>query len=93
MIVLETNLVSEVMTSPPAQSVREWLNRQAAGSLYLTTIWIAEIEFGLMVLPEGSHRRLLASRFGQFVELAFGARILPFDEPAAHLFGEIQVER
>jgi predicted nucleic acid-binding protein len=93
MIVLDTNVVSEFMTSPPAQSVREWLNKQAAGGLYLTTISIAEIEFGLMVLPEGNRRRLLASRFEQFVELAFGERILPFDEPAAHLYGEIRAER
>jgi predicted nucleic acid-binding protein len=93
MIVLDTNVVSEFMTSPPAQSVREWLNKQAAGGLYLTTISIAEIEFGLMVLPEGNRRRLLASRFEQFVELAFGEHILPFDEPAAHLYGEIRAKR
>lgn len=93
MIVLDTNVVSEFMTSPPAPSVREWLNSQASGALYLTTISIAEIEFGLMVLPEGNRRRLLASRFEQFVELAFGERILVFDESAAHLYGQIRAER
>lgn len=93
MIVLDTNVVSEFMTSPPAPSVREWLNSQATGTLYLTTISIAEIEFGLMVLPEGNRRRLLATRFEQFVELAFGERILAFDEPAAHLYGRIRAER
>jgi predicted nucleic acid-binding protein len=61
--------------------------------LYLTTISIAEIEFGLMVLPEGNRRRLPASRFEQFVELAFGERILAFDEPAAHLYGRIRADR
>ncbi|MEY6432380.1 type II toxin-antitoxin system VapC family toxin [Thioalkalicoccus limnaeus] len=93
MIVLDTNLVSEFMTSPPAPAVRAWLNSQATGALHLTTISIAEIEFGLMALPEGNRRRLLASRFEQFVELAFGERILVFDEPAAHLYGRIRAER
>jgi predicted nucleic acid-binding protein len=93
MIILDTNVVSEFMTSPPAHSVRQWLNAQASGGLYLTTISIAEIEFGLMVLPEGKRRQFLASRFEQFVELAFSERILPFDEPAAHLYGRIRAER
>jgi predicted nucleic acid-binding protein len=93
MIVLDTNVVSDFMTSPPAPSVRQWLNAQASGGLYLTTVSIAEIEFSLTVLPEGKRRRLLASRFEQFVELAFGERILPFDEPAAHLYGRLQAAR
>jgi len=93
MIVLDTNVVSEFMTSPPAPSVRAWLNNQATGGLYLTTISIAEIQFGLLALPEGNRRRPLAARFEQFVELAFGERILAFDEPAAHLYARIRAER
>ncbi|MCF7996041.1 MAG: type II toxin-antitoxin system VapC family toxin [Chromatiaceae bacterium] len=61
--------------------------------MYLTAVSIAEIEFGLLALPKGNRRRLLAARFEQFVEVAFGERVLAFDEPAAHLYGRIRAER
>lgn len=81
------------MTSPPASSVLEWLNAQDAMSLYLTTISIAEIGFGLRVMPKGKRRRLLEERFEQFVATAFEFRILSFDEAAARIYGEIKAYR
>jgi len=92
-IVLDTNIVSELMTSPPAGSVLDWLNAQDASTLYLTTISIAEISFGLRVMPDGRRRQLLAGRFEQFLAAAFESRILPFDEEAARAYGEIRGHR
>jgi len=93
MIVLDTNVVSEFMTSPPARPVQEWLNAQDAASLHLTTISIAEISFGLRALPDGRRRQLLADRFEEFLAAAFESRVLPFDEDAARAYGEIRGHR
>ena len=89
MIILDTNVVSEFMTSPPASAVLNWLNAQETTSLFLTTITIAEIGFGLRTLPKGKRRDLLTERFEQFVTTAFEQRILPFDEDAARVYGEV----
>ena len=89
MIILDTNVVSEFMTSPPANPVLNWLNAQVTTSLYLSTITIAEIGFGLSVMSAGKRRRLLSERFERFVATAFDQRILSFDESAARAYGEI----
>ncbi|MBL4826343.1 MAG: type II toxin-antitoxin system VapC family toxin [Spongiibacteraceae bacterium] len=93
MIILDTNVVSEFMTSPPASQVLNWLNEQDVTSLYLSTITIAEIGYGLRAMPEGKRRRLLSERFEQFVDAAFTQRILSFDEVAARVYGEIMCQR
>lgn len=93
MIILDTNVISEFMTSPPAAPVLDWLNAQEVADLYITTISIAEICYGLRVLPEGKRRRLLEERFDQFVEMAFSSRILAFDEKAARIYGDMMGER
>lgn len=90
MIIIDTNIISEFMTSPPAAPVLDWLNAQNTMSLYMTTISIAEIGYGLRCLPAGKRRHLLKERFAQFVAAAFGARVLPFDEAAARSYGEIK---
>lgn len=73
--------------------MRDRLNTQQASELYFTTISVAEIEFRLRIMPDGKRRRLLAARFEQFLDLAFGERILTFDLPAARLYGEIRASR
>ncbi len=93
MIIVDTNIISEFMTSPPASLVLEWLNTQDSLLLYLTTISIAEIGFGLRIMPIGKRCRLLEERFEQFVTTAFESRILSFDEAAARIYGEIIGDR
>jgi len=93
MIIVDTNVVSAFMTAPPPEAVLSWLNEQDAAALYLTTISIAEIGFGLRVMPEGRRRRLLEERFERFASIAFASRVLAFDEPAARIYGEIRGHR
>ena len=93
MIILDTNVLSEFMTSPPSGVVLEWLNSQDAASLYVTSISIAEVCYGLQAMPEGKRRRLLEDRFEQFIISAFASRILNFDESAARLYGELRAYR
>lgn len=93
MVVVDTNVVSEFMASQPAEPVVEWLNSQDAVHLFLTTISIAEIGFGLRAMPDGRRRRLLSDRFEQFVGTAFASRVLSFDEDAARAYGELRGHR
>ena len=93
MIILDTNVVSEFMTSPPSERVLEWLNAQDPATLYLTSISVAEICFGLHAMPRGMRRRLLENQFERFVATAFSSRLPHFDEAAARVFGEIKAYR
>ena len=93
MILLDTNIISEVMAPAPSRPVVEWLNHQAAVTLRISTITLAEVGYGLWVLPEGRKRRDLQDRFDRFVAEGFEQRILTFDESAARLYGEIMGHR
>jgi len=93
MILLDTNIVSAIMAPAPPRAVIEWLNRQETVTLYLSTITIAEIGYGLWVLPDGERRRSLKERFEQFVAECFEQRILDFDMPAAQVYAEVMGRR
>ena len=93
MIILDTNIVSEVMRPRPDQSVLDWLNRQSAHNLYLSVISVAEIEYGLRCLPTGKRRAQLTGSFERFLVRAFSGRVLAFEQDAAHLYGDIMSER
>jgi predicted nucleic acid-binding protein len=89
-ILLDTNVVSEAMKPEPTASVREWLDAQAAETLFLSSITIAELTFGIGSLPAGRRRDNLASTLEGVMGL-FGPRILPFDTAAARHYGELAV--
>ncbi|MGH8606919.1 MAG: VapC toxin family PIN domain ribonuclease, partial [Gammaproteobacteria bacterium] len=59
MIVLDTNLLSELMKPAPAESVMRWVAAQPATSLYTTSITQAEILHGVMLLPSGRRRNAI----------------------------------
>ena len=93
MIVLDTNVVSEMMRPSPEAPVIGWLNRQEAAALYVSTITVAEIGYGLQVMPAGKRRRSLEARFEKFVATGFAHRVLDFDMDAARSYGEIMGRR
>ena len=93
MIVLDTNIVSEFMGSPPAPAVRAWLNGQDTTTLHITAVTVAEIKLGLRTMPAGKRRRLLDVQFERFHAQAFPSRVLPFDEGAADAYAEIRARR
>jgi toxin FitB len=93
MLVLDTNVISEVMRPQPSPAVLVWLNQQQSSQVYITTISIAEIGYGLRILADGQRRRLLQSRFDQFIGHGFDSRILDFDRPAAEAYAEIMAFR
>jgi predicted nucleic acid-binding protein len=89
MILLDTNVVSEVMKARPAEAVVTWLNVQKSEKLYVSAITIGEIAYGLRILPDGKRRSGLRERFEQFIALAFDRRMLAYDESAARIYGEL----
>jgi predicted nucleic acid-binding protein len=90
MIVLDTNVISEAMKPAPNPTVRAWLNEQVAETLYLTSVTLAEILFGIAVLPAGRRRNTLTRALDGLLEL-FGDRVLPFDTDAARHYTALAV--
>lgn len=88
MIVLNTNIVSEAMKPAPEPSVRRWLNEQAAETLYLPSIVLAELLFGIAALPAGRRKSRLTDALDGIVAL-FGERILPFDATCANAYADL----
>jgi len=91
MIVLDTNVISEAMKPEPQSSVRDWLDAQAAETLFLSTVTIAELLFGIGALPEGKRRDNLSATVDGVLNL-FAGRILPFDTAAARRYAELAVK-
>lgn len=90
MIVLDTNVVSEAMKPEPNAVVRAWLNDQAAETLYLSTVTLAKLLFGVAALPVGKRKNMLSDALEGLVEL-FEERMLPFDAEAARQYAELAV--
>ena len=89
MILLDTNVVSEPMRSRPDRSVLAWLDAQAAESLYLATISLAELLLGIASLPAGKRRKVLAAALDQQIIGLFGNRIVSFDTSAAQAYPDV----
>lgn len=90
MIVLDTNVVSEAMRPQPTPVVVAWLNAQAAETLYLSSVTLAELLFGIGALPAGVKKDRLARALDRLVAL-FPGRVLPFDQDAARRYADMAV--
>ncbi|MES2758495.1 MAG: type II toxin-antitoxin system VapC family toxin [Pseudomonadota bacterium] len=90
MIVLDTNVVSEAMKPKPHPAVRAWLNDQTAETLYLSSVTVAELLFGIRVLPAGKRKDMLGRAVDSLMTL-FKDRVLPFDTDAARHYAELAV--
>ena len=93
MIVLDTNVLSELMRPKPDGRVVEWIAQQPAGNLFTTAITEAEISYGIELLSKGKRRdALLVAAEGMFAE-DFAGRVLPFESEAARHFATIAASR
>ena len=89
MILLDTNVVSEPMRPEPDRNVLGWLDAQAAESLYLSTVSLAELLLGIESLPAGKRRKAIAAALDHQIIALFGERIVPFDLGAAESYAKI----
>ena len=83
MIILDTNVLSALMRDEPELVVAQWLDLQAAESIWITSITLFEARLGLALLPKGRKRQTLEAAFGQLLEDDLGNRVLDFDSAAA----------
>jgi predicted nucleic acid-binding protein len=90
MILLDTNVISEPLKASGDQKVIAWINAQNIETLYLSTIGLAELRFGIAVLPEGKRKNMLHSSFEQRVLPLFAGRILPFDTGASQSYATLR---
>jgi hypothetical protein len=88
-IILDTNVVSEPMKVNADPAVAAWLDRQAAETLYLTAVSLAELLVGVETMPAGKRREGVGAALGELLSRLFGARILPFDENAARAYATL----
>jgi predicted nucleic acid-binding protein len=93
MIVLDTNVLSELMRPTPAERVVRWVSSRPQSSLFTTTVTHAEILFGVMLLPAGKRRRDLEHAVDAVFAEDLAGRVLPFDELAVPEFAQIAADR
>ncbi len=93
MIVLDTNVLSEVLRPVPEPSVMEWMSTQTRASLFTTTITQSEILYGIRVLTDGKRRRGLWDVVKRMFAEDFSGQVLSFDGEAADVYAEIAATR
>lgn len=93
MIILDTNLVSELIASRPAPAVAAWAAEQALEGLSITALQVFEIERGVATLPNADKALGIRQRFERFLSEGFAGRIFAFDDRAASILGRLMVDR
>jgi len=88
MIVVDTNVVSELMKSSPENSVRDWMLGQRQTELFTTSITVAEILYGIERLPDGQRKEMLRTAATE-VFAAFENHVLPFGREAAVAYASL----
>jgi predicted nucleic acid-binding protein len=92
-IILDTNVVSEVMKASPATRVVKWLSSHAQSKIFTTSVTQAEIFFGLETMPHGRRREALYNAAATMFKERFAGRVLVFDGEASHIFAVIAAAR
>ncbi|MDR3531347.1 MAG: type II toxin-antitoxin system VapC family toxin [Rhodopila sp.] len=93
MIILDTNVVSEVMRLTADPSVIAWLDNQAEGSIWITSATVLEVRTGIELLPPGRRRTTLSFDFERFLDTDIQGRVVAFDSDAAHATASITAAR
>jgi hypothetical protein len=83
MIILDTNIVSEVMRLTPDPNVIAWLNQQAEGTIWITAVTVLEIRTGIELLSVGRRQTTLSIDFERFLDTDIQGRVVAFDSDAA----------
>lgn len=89
MILVDTNVVSELWRVAPDPGVLSWVDAQAVETLYLSAVTVAELRFGVASMPEGRRRSIYQDRLEREVLPAFTGRVLPFDLDASQRYGTL----
>ena len=89
MVVLDTNVVSELMRVTPSAEVLVWMDELPPREVFVTAVTEAEVRTGIAILPAGARRRGLADAAERTLGGLFAGRVLPFDSGAARAYADI----
>jgi len=92
-IILDTNVLSALMRKAPEAAVVDWLDRQPADSVWLSSITVFETRFGLALLPKGRRRNALERAFETVLTDDLANRVLDFDAVAAAAAAQLAADR
>jgi len=92
MIVLDTNVISELWKAAPDPSVLAWVDAQMVETLYLSAITVAELRFGLAAMPPGKRRTIYHDCLEGEVLPVFRSRVLPFDLDASKAYADLMAQ-
>lgn len=93
MILLDTNVLSELMRPTPERQVERWFGAQPDASMFISVITEAELRLGAGLLPNGKRKQAILAQIESMLEEDFRGRILPFDRLAARSFADIAGDR
>ena len=93
MIILDTNVVSELLRPAPSPAVEAWLAAQDGATVFFTAIGEAELRLGVAIVPAGRRRTSLAEAIDAMLEQDFRGRVLPFDPAATQAYAAIAATR
>lgn len=88
MIVVDTNVVSELMKPSPSAAVTDWVRAQVGSEICTTSITVAEILYGIARLPDGRRKDLLRTTASE-VFASFADQVLAFDAGAAVQYAQV----
>lgn len=92
MIIIDTNVISELWKIDPDSNVLAWMDAQVIETLYLSVVTVAELRYGLAAMPNGRRRKFYQTRLEQEVLPAFSDRVLAFDLEASQAYAELMVQ-
>ena len=93
MVLLDTNVVSELMRKSPDPTVEAWAASHALDDLCFSAVGEAELRYGAAIMPAGRRRDMLVSDIETMLRAAFENRVLPFDSRAARAYADIAAAR
>jgi predicted nucleic acid-binding protein len=93
MIVLDTNVLSELLRTAADPAVLRWMAAQAPGRMYTTAVTRAEMLYGARLLPPGKRQQRLEAGLAAMFDEDFASRVLPFDAAAADAYARIAADR
>jgi predicted nucleic acid-binding protein len=92
-IVLDTNVLSELMKPEPSKRAASWIARRSVRSLYVTSVTQAEILYCILLMPSGRKRRAIEEAAVEMFDTEFARRVLPFGSDAAVRYARIAADR
>lgn len=92
MILLDTNVISELWKMQPNQEVLTWMDAQSVDTLFMSVVTVAELRYGIATMAKGKRRTIYHDRFEKGVLSIFQGRVLAFDLAASQAYADLMTQ-